>query len=302
MVGKFPEWLRRPWASGETFDLTKDIVEGLKLHTVCQSARCPNIGECWAKGTATVMVLGNICTRNCAFCSVPSGSPTFDDSNEPRSVAEAIQRMKLKHAVVTTVARDDLADGGAQHIAETIRAIHEINPGTTVEILVSDFHRDPAALHTVLDAEPEIFCHNIETVERLYPTIRDRRFTYEGALDVLRTVRAYTPNQIIKSAIMTGLGETEEEVKATLGDLLDAGCEVVCIGQYLQPTQRQTDVQEFVTPERFKSYETLAYQLGFKFATAGPFVRSSYRSEEVIEAPFARKRLHLNAIASARVP
>lgn len=300
MAGKFPEWLRRPWASGETFDLTKDIVEGLRLHTVCQSARCPNIGECWARGTATVMVLGNVCTRNCAFCSVPSGSPTFDDAHEPRNVAEAVKRMQLKHAVVTTVARDDLADGGAGHIAETIRAIHEVNPGTTVEILVSDFHREPSALHTVLDAHPEIFCHNIETVRRLYPSIRDRRFTYDGALDVLRMVRAYLPGQIVKSALMTGLGETPDEVKATLADLLDAGCEVVCIGQYLQPTQRQASVREFVTPERFKEYEALAYEMGFQFAAAGPFVRSSYRSEEVIEAPFARERLNLRATATSR--
>ncbi|MCH8203611.1 MAG: lipoyl synthase [Candidatus Hydrogenedentes bacterium] len=291
MPGKFPEWLRRPWAAGETFGLTKDIVEGLRLHTVCQSARCPNIGECWARGTATVMVLGNVCSRNCAFCSVPSGKPTFDDPEEPRRVAEAVRSMELKHAVITTVARDDLPDGGALHIAETIEAVHALNPGTTVEILVSDFQRDPAALRTVLDAEPEVFCHNIETVERLYPSIRDRRFTYRGALDLLSMARDHSPQTIIKSALMAGLGETSGEVERTLRDLVETGCEVVGIGQYLQPTQRQAEVHEFVRPEQFEAYEKLAYDLGFKFAAAGPFVRSSYRSEEVLQTEFAQQRL-----------
>ena len=291
MPGKFPEWLRRPWASGEAVGLTRDIVEGLRLHTVCQSARCPNIGECWAKGTATVMVLGNTCTRNCAFCSVPSGRPTFDDAEEPRRVAEAVRSMELKHSVITTVARDDLPDGGAGHIADTIRAVHALNPGTTVEILVSDFQNDPGALRTVLDAEPEIFCHNIETVERLYPAIRDRHFSYGGALDLLRMARDYSPRTIVKSALMAGLGETAQEVETTLKHLSAAGCEVICIGQYLQPTQRQTKVREFVTPRQFADYESLAYALGFAFAVAGPFVRSSYRSEEVLESDFARRRL-----------
>ena len=291
MPGKFPDWLRRPWAAGETFGLTKDILEDLRLHTVCQSARCPNIGECWARGTATVMVLGNVCSRNCAFCSVPSGKPTFDDPEEPRRVAEAVRSMELKHAVITTVARDDLPDGGALHIAETIEAVHALNPGTTVEILVSDFQRDPAAIGTVLDAEPEVFGHNIETVERLYPSIRDRRFTYRGALDLLSMARDHSPQTIIKSALMAGLGETSGEVERTLRDLVETGCEVVGIGQYLQPTQRQAEVHEFVRPEQFEAYEKLAYDLGFKFAAAGPFVRSSYRSEEVLQTEFAQQRL-----------
>ena len=291
MPGRFPEWLRRPWASGETFGLTKEIVADLELHTVCQSAKCPNIGECWAKGTATVMVLGNVCTRNCTFCSVPSGKPTFNDWKEPEKVAEAVRRMRLKHAVVTTVARDDLPDGGARHIAETIRAIHERNPGTTVEILVSDFKRASDSIGEVLDAGPEVFCHNVETVERLYASVRDSRFTYRGALEVLRIASTHSRRGIIKSAFMVGLGETAVEVEATLRDLLEAGCEVVCIGQYLQPTRRQMDVVEFVTPEGFEEYEALAYDLGFEFVAAGPFVRSSYRSEEVLNTEFARRRL-----------
>lgn len=291
MPETFPKWLRRPWASGESFGLTKAIVEDLRLHTVCQSARCPNLGECWAKGTATVMVLGNVCTRNCVFCSVPSGRPEFDDPDEPRNVAEALGRMGVNHAVITTVVRDDLPDGGAQHIAETIRAVHHLTPRTTVEILVSDFRGDCAALVTVLDAYPEVFGHNIETVERLYPSVRDRRFSYRGALAFLREARAHSTGIILKSALMVGLGETPAEVEATLRDLLDVGCEVVCIGQYLQPTPRQAEVREFVRPEQFAEYERLAYALGFQFAVAGPFVRSSYRSEEVLVADFARERL-----------
>lgn len=291
MAGTFPPWLRRPWASGDIFGQTKDTLDELRLHTVCQSARCPNIGECWAKGTATVMVLGNTCTRNCAFCSVPSGRPEFDDPDEPRHVAEAVRRMGLRHAVVTTVVRDDLSDGGAAHIAETIRAIHEHNPETTVEILVSDFSNERRDIRTVLDAEPEIFCHNVETVERLYPRIRDRRFTYEGALNVLCIAKEEAPQSIIKSALMVGHGETPADVEATLRDLREAGCEVVCIGQYLRPSQREAEVTEFVHPDQFRAYEDLAYDLGFAFAVSAPFVRSSYRSEEVLDTEFARQRL-----------
>jgi lipoyl synthase len=294
MAGKFPEWLRRPWASGDDFGLTKGIVDDLKLNTVCQSAHCPNIGECWAKGTATVMVLGSTCTRNCTFCSVDSGKPTFDDPTEPKQVAEAVLRMKLKHAVVTTVVRDDMADGGAAHIADTIREIHALNPGTSVEILVSDFHGDQDAVETVLNAEPEIFCHNIETVRRLYPNIRDRRFTYDSALSVLTVARDLSPRSIVKSAFMLGLGETEDEIKQTFEDLLEAGCEAVCVGQYLQPTQQQSDVQAYIHPDRFNAYQEMAYTMGFQFAVCGPFVRSSYRSEAILESDFARERLGLS--------
>lgn len=291
MASKFPDWLRRPWGSGTDFAATKEVIDDLKLHTVCQSAHCPNIGECWAKGTATVMVLGNTCSRNCTFCSVDSGNPTFDDPEEPESVADAVKKMALKHAVVTTVVRDDLPDGGAAHIAETIRCIHRVNPETTVEILVSDFRGDEDAIRCVLDAHPEIFCHNIETVQRLYPNIRDRRFTYESALATLSLAREVSEHTIIKSAIMLGLGESEDEVKATLADLLSAGCDAVCIGQYLQPTRQQTDVQSFVHPDKFKEYEVIAYTMGFSFAVCGPFVRSSYKSEEILDTEIARTRL-----------
>jgi lipoic acid synthetase len=199
--------------------------------------------------------------------------------------------MGLRHAVVTTVVRDDLPDGGAAHIAQTIRSIHTVNTGTTVEILVSDFSGDCAAIRAVLDARPEVFCHNIETVERLYPRVRDRRFSYDGALGVLRTAAEESDGAIIKSALMVGHGETQNEVESTLRDLRDAGCEAVCIGQYLRPSARQAEVTEFIHPGRFAEYETLAYALGFEFAVAGPFVRSSYRSEELLDTTFAKTRL-----------
>ena len=236
------------------------------------------------------MVLGNTCSRNCTFCSVPSGRPEFDDPEEPHNVALAVQRMGLRHAVVTTVVRDDLPDGGAAHIAATIRAIHVHNPGTSVEILVSDFSGDRPAIRTVLDAAPEVFCHNIETVERLYPKVRDRRFEYRRALGVLTIAAAESPRAVIKSALMVGHGETAEEVSATLRDLRSAGCEAVCIGQYLRPTPRQAEVVEFIHPDRFREYEAAAYEIGFAFAVAGPFVRSSYRSEEILDSELARRK------------
>jgi lipoic acid synthetase len=237
------------------------------------------------------MILGNICTRNCAFCSVPSGKPEAPDADEPQRVAEAVAQMELRHAVVTTVVRDDLPDGGAGHIAETIRAIRRMNPTTTIEILVSDYRADAETIRTIVDAGPEVFSHNIETVKRLYPVVRDRRFGYETSLDVLETARECSDSVIVKSAMMAGHGETAEEVEETLRDLLDAGCEAVCIGQYLRPSLKQREVTEYVPPEKFESYQSLAYALGFGFAVAGPFVRSSYRSEEVLTAPFARERM-----------
>ncbi len=287
----FPEWIRQGWASGEDFTYTKGLIEDLGLHTVCQSANCPNIGECWQRRTATMMVLGGTCTRSCRYCSVDSGKPAPPDPQEPENVAEAVRRMDLKHAVITMVTRDDLPDGGAAHIAETVRAIRRLNPGTTVELLVSEFEGVEADIRTVLDAGAEVFGHNIETVERLYPVMRDRRSTYRLALDVLRQAAQYEPRPIVKSAFMAGHGETEHDVEATLQDLLDAGCEAVSIGQYLRPGPKQRKVEAFVHPDQFKAYEAMAYEMGFLFATAGPFVRSSYRSDEMMKAYFARERV-----------
>ncbi len=290
-MNTFPEWLRRPWPSGDAFGATKDVVEAHKLHTVCQSARCPNLGECWARGTATVMVLGNTCTRNCTFCSVDSGHPDFDDLEEPMQVARAVQTMGLKHAVITTVVRDDLPDGGAEHIASTIESVRELNPDTTIEVLISDFGGNLDAVDTVLAAEPEVFGHNIETVRRMYSRIRDRRFTYENALRTLERAAQSSSGPIVKSAMMLGFGENRNDVEGTLKDVRNAGAEVMCMGQYLQPTPRQDAVTEFVHPDRFAEYEALAYDLGFAFVVSGPFVRSSYRAEAVLETDLARSKL-----------
>jgi lipoic acid synthetase len=237
------------------------------------------------------MIMGNTCTRNCSFCSVPSGKPGELDADEPRKVAEAVRRMKLRHAVVTTVVRDDVPGGGADHIAATIRAIREANPDTTVEMLISEFSGDTAALETVIAARPDVFGHNIETVERLYPVLRDRRFTYETALQALWLAADHGDAMIVKSAIMVGHGETPEEVRQTLHDVLEAGCDAICVGQYLRPTPRQREVESYVSPEQFSDYEAMAYAMGYKFAVAGPFVRSSYRAEEMMKAAFALKRV-----------
>ena len=288
MGSPFPDWIKRQWASGENSEFTKSIVSRLGLHTVCQSARCPNQGECWKRRTATFMILGNVCTRNCAFCSVKSGRPEALDPDEPARVAEAVRELGIKHAVITSVTRDDLPDGGAAHFARTVEAVRAANPGTTVEVLVPDFLGDEAPVRTVLASVPEVFGHNIETGERLYDALRRRKITFRDALRVLETAAAHHSGSIVKSALMVGHGEEPAEVRATLRDLLAAGCEAVAIGQYLRPTPKQRRVTAFVPPEQFKEYEVLAYQLGFKFAIAGPFVRSSYRSEELLQ--------HLNPV------
>ena len=291
MTTRFPDWIRRNWASGEDFEYTKGLVSGLELHTVCQSAHCPNLGECWRRRTATFMILGNLCTRNCRYCSVPSGRPHGEvDADEPDHVAHAVAEMGVRHAVITSVTRDDLPDGGAAHFAATVNAIHEQRPETSVELLTPDFLGDEGAITTVLESRPHVFGHNIETVRRLYSDLRGKRYSYDLGLGVLRSVAAHPSPVIIKSAFMVGHGETADEVRETLLDLLDAGCEVVSIGQYLRPTRKQREVVDFVHPDQLQAYESMAYDLGFKFAVAGPFVRSSYRSEEVMDTEFARER------------
>lgn len=290
MARRFPEWIRRPWGTGTAFVATRDLLDDLEVSTVCQSARCPNMGECWAHRVATFMILGEVCTRDCRFCAVGHGVPAPPDSGEPARVAEAVRRLGLRHAVVTSVTRDDLPDGGAAQFRATIEAIRAAVPDATVEVLTPDFHGDPEAIGWVLDASPEVFGHNIETVERLYPSLRGSANSYARGLDVLRTAALWASDAIVKSALMVGHGETHDEVTATLEDLLEAGCTAVCIGQYLQPTARQSEVAAFVTPDQFAAYEAEAYRLGFAFASAGPFVRSSYRSEELFEA-LRRRRL-----------
>ncbi|HOE66366.1 MAG TPA: lipoyl synthase [Candidatus Hydrogenedentes bacterium] len=292
MQKRFPAWIRQKWNTQEDFAFTKALVEELNLHTVCQSARCPNQAECWQRRTATFLILGNVCSRRCRFCGVRHGQALqAPDATEPAKIAAAAATLGLAHVVLTSVTRDDLPDGGAAHFAACIRAVHARSPETTVEALTPDFGGDERAIGAVIDAGPEVFAHNIETVRRVYADVRDHRAHYARSLDVLRIARARDPKPIIKSACMAGLGETDEEIRETLEDLLAAGCEAIAIGQYLRPTRDHREVTEFVEPDRFAAYEQLARNLGFGFAVAGPFVRSSYRSAEMMQSAFARERL-----------
>ena len=280
---RFPEWIRRSWGAEGEVAFTKELVEELGLRTVCQSARCPNIGECWRERTATFMLLGHVCTRDCRFCSVGAGAPEVVQEDEPERVAEAVRRMTLRHVVVTSVTRDDLEDGGAGQFARTVAAIREASPDTSVELLAPGFGGREDAIDTVLAARPDVFGHNIETVRRLYGAVRDLRADYGRSLSVLRYVAESEPRPIVKSALMLGLGETQEEIEETLADLREAGCDAVSIGQYLRPTKRQVEVAEFVHPDTFAAYERLARDMGFGFVVAAPFVRSSYRSGEMMD-------------------
>lgn len=291
MRKQFPQWLRQSWASGPEFGCTKRVINDLALHTVCQSARCPNRCECWKHHTAALMILGDICTRNCSYCSVPHGTPNPVDANDPWRVAEAVRRMRLRYAVVTSVTRDDLADGGAAQFVKTVAAIRQTSPDTAIELLAPDFGGGREALEQVLGAAPDVFGHNIETVARLYRKVRDAHADYERSLGVLRRAAGFSPKPIVKSAFMVGHGETREEVRKTLEDLFSAGCTAVCIGQYLRPTQYQRDVCEFVPPHIFEEYKHAAHGLGFTFVAAGPFMRSSYGAAQMLSNPVAHRRL-----------
>jgi lipoic acid synthetase len=258
------------------------LLTGSRLHTVCEEARCPNQGECWTRGTATFMLLGETCTRSCGFCAVATGRPAPPDPEEPRHVAEASRRLGLKFVVVTSVARDDLRDGGASHFAATVRAIREQNPEARVEVLVPDFKGDPDSIRLVVESRPTVFNHNLETVERLTRRVRVQA-RYARSLDVLRVAKAQG-QPATKTGIMLGLGETEEEVLALLRDARGTGCDILTIGQYLQPTKQHLPVVEYVHPDRFKAFEAAAYALGFTSVFSGPLVRSSYHAEAVADA------------------
>jgi len=248
-----------------------------RLHTVCESARCPNQGECWTRGTATFMLLGDICTRSCGFCAVATGRPPAPDPDEPRHVAETSRRLGLRFVVVTSVARDDLKDGGAGHFAETVRAIHELTPGTQVEVLVPDFKAAPDSVRAVVESAPTVFNHNLETVERLTKQVRIQA-KYERSLDVLRLAKSMG-QPVTKTGIMLGLGETEAEVLQLMRHARETGCDIFTIGQYLQPTKQHLPVKEFIHPDRFKALEEAGYGLGFSSVFSGPLVRSSYHAE-----------------------
>jgi lipoyl synthase len=275
--GKRPDWLRVKLPYGETYKRLVDIIDDNKLHTVCQSARCPNMGECWTAGTATFMILGNVCTRSCGFCAVLTGRPDPGlDWDEPRRVAEAVQLMGLQHAVVTSVNRDERKDGGAPIFAETIRAIREAQPDCTVEVLIPDFRGNWDALQMVLDARPELLNHNVETVPRLYRRVRPQA-NYQRSLDVLK--RAKDQGLRTKSGIMVGLGETKDEVLALMDDFASTGVDVMTIGQYLQPTRMHLPVEEFVHPDVFRWYKEVGEAKGIDHVESGPLVRSSYHAE-----------------------
>ncbi len=275
-----PKWLRVKLPSGENYRFVRQVIDTYKLHTVCESAHCPNMGECWGAGTATFMILGNICTRSCGFCAVITGRPTELDWEEPERVAEAVERMQLKHCVITSVNRDELKDGGAEIWARTIRAIRQRMPETTIEALLPDFKGNWDALYRVLEEKPDVVSHNMETVKRLYRQVRPQA-KYERSLEQIR--RTKEAGLRTKSGAMLGLGETHEEVVELMRDLVDNGCDVLTLGQYLQPTPAHLPVVRFVPPEEFEAYISLGLSMGFDYVESGPLVRSSYHSERHVK-------------------
>lgn len=274
-----PEWLRVRFASNEQFSDLRGLVRELSLHTVCEEAHCPNLGECWSHRTATFMILGSICTRGCRFCAVTAGRPHPVDLDEPGRVAEAVHRMGLRHAVITSVSRDDLPDGGAGIFAATIREIKRLSPGTTVEVLIPDFQGSASDLQVVMDARPDVLNHNLETVERLQQQVRVRAF-YQRSLEVLRRAKEMAPESLTKSGLMVGLGETTDEIVQTLRDLRAVGCDSVTIGQYLRPSQRHVAVNRYYAPAEFAALRDEALSLGFRHVESSPLVRSSYHAHE----------------------
>lgn len=277
---RLPEWLRIKLPTSNGFFQTRALLDDLRLHTVCESAKCPNHWECWSKGTATFMIAGDHCTRACGFCAVKTAKPLALEIDEPMRVAEATRRMKLNHVVITAVARDDLKDGGAEHFRKTIEAVRTLNPGIVVEVLVPDFNDNDSAIDVVIEAAPEVFNHNLETVRRLTPTVRSRA-TYDRSLRVLGKVKSRCGSRIFtKSGIMLGLGETEVELFTAMQDLRAAGCDILTLGQYLQPTRAHLPVVEYVTPQKFDEYGAVAREMGFVHVASGPMVRSSYHADE----------------------
>lgn len=275
---KKPEWLRVKLPIGKTYTNLRNVVDKYQLNTICTSGSCPNMGECWTEGTATFMILGNTCTRSCGFCGVATGKPLPVDWEEPDKVANSIKIMKIKHAVITSVDRDDLKDGGSIIWAETIQAIRRANPNTTLETLIPDFRGDKVNLDRIIAVKPEIVSHNLETVRRLTRKVRIQA-KYDRSLEVLLYLKESGLNRT-KSGIMLGLGETEEEVIETLHDLKAAKVDVVTIGQYLQPSKKHLQVQKYITPEQFKKYEKIGLDLGFRHVESGPLVRSSYKAQK----------------------
>ena len=277
---RIPEWLRLKLPQSSAFTHTRGLLQELDLHTVCESAKCPNQWECWSKGTATFMIAGDRCTRACGFCAVSTAKPLPLQNDEPDRVAEAVFRLKLKHVVITAVARDDLKDGGANHFQETINAVRFRNPGIIIEVLVPDFLNKDDSLNMVVDAKPEIFNHNLETVRRLTTKVRSRA-NYDRSLSVLKKVKEYSDEGIYtKSGIMLGLGESESELLESMSDLRSVNCDILTLGQYLQPSLCHLPVVNYITPEKFDEYGAKARDMGFMHVASGPMVRSSYHADE----------------------
>lgn len=298
MTQRLPEWLTIRLPRPDTIRQVEGMMRNKNLHTVCESARCPNLPECWSKKTATFMILGDTCTRSCGFCAIKVGRGLEVDLFEPANVAKVANDLGLKHVVVTSVARDDLKDEGAEQFAKTIRALHHANPLAIVEVLTPDFKAKRELIKTVTDAKPEIYNHNIETIERLHTVVRPQA-KYERTLKVLETVKELDPKIYTKSGIMLGLGETRDEVLTTLKDLRSVGCDAVTIGQYLRPTMRHLPVVSFVHPDEFKEYETIGEELGFAFVASGPFIRSSYNAIEFSKKVMAERVAKLDAEPTA---
>lgn len=289
-----PDWLKIKLNTNKEYTGLKKMMREKNLHTVCEEARCPNIHECWAvRKTATFMILGDTCTRGCRFCAVKTGMPTELDRQEPERVADSVAQMDLRHVVITAVARDDLKDGGAEIFANTIRAIRRRVPQCTIEVLPSDMKGDYESLHTLMDAKPDIFNHNIETVRRLTRKVRAIA-TYDRSLELLKRVKEISPNVPTKSSIMVGLGETKEEIIEAMDDLLAHDVDIMTIGQYLQPTRKHLNVERYYTPEEFEELKEIALEKGFRHCESGPLVRSSYHADEQVNEAARRRQLGLN--------
>lgn len=282
--GGKPSWLKVKLPSGKGYQEVKSNVRGNKLSTVCEESKCPNIGECWTAGTATIMLMGSVCTRACRFCSVDTGNPKgWLDVEEPENSAESVKLMGLKYIVFTSVDRDDLDDGGAHHYAECVKAVKRQNPDTNVEVLTPDFNGNLKALEEVLDSGIVVFAQNIETVKRLTHPVRDPRASYETTIKLLEHAKKYRPDILTKTSLMLGLGETDEEIKETMQDLRDIGLDIVTLGQYLRPIVNHLAIERYVKPSEFDEYRRWGLDMGFREVVAGPFIRSSYRAERALE-------------------
>lgn len=278
-----PDWLKIQIPSGENYVKVKQTLRAKNLHTVCEEASCPNVAECWGTGTATIMIMGDTCTRGCRFCDVTSGKPSPLDSEEPERVAKTIKEWNLRYVVITSVCRDDLADGGSSHFAKTINFVKTLCSHTMVEPLIPDFNGDFDSIKKIIDSNPVVISHNVETVKRLTTKIRDPKATYQKSLFVLKKIKEINPRIFTKSSIMLGHGETEDEVIQTALDLKSVGVDIITAGQYLQPSLKHLPTKQFISPEKFAHYKKIFQQMGFKHVEAGPFVRSSYRAADFIE-------------------